>query len=159
MELRFAQRYKHLKSLLPRWSLGEVLHIFGRTSIAIRSLKSGNIISRSLVHVKKKELLPQFPNLYSDVPTTLKGMSQDLAEERAVEKHYPELGKERNEALRNAEEMERSNLEIRAGRLKSAGARPKDARKVAVDPNPEEQVAEKRASRRLQRKEVEFKGI
>ena len=89
-----------------------------------------------------------------------------MAEERLVETHCPELGEERNKALKNAEEMERGNLKIRAGRLKvgreldpSTGARPKDSKKVAMETDTAERVADRRASRRLQWKEAEFAGI
>jgi hypothetical protein len=62
---RLSPRLAYLSTIMPRWKLGEVTKILGRTSIVIRDLETDRLISRHLFDVRLHKIPRSYLNLYN----------------------------------------------------------------------------------------------
>ena len=70
--IKFSPRFHHLKHLLPRWKLAEIVEILGMTSLLLKDCESGRIVSRHLVDVAPVLVPKSYRNLYTDSLTANK---------------------------------------------------------------------------------------
>ena len=68
----FSSRLKHLKHLLPRWKLAQIIRINGMTSLLLKDESTGRVISRHLQDIAPVKASKNYTNLYADTITSHK---------------------------------------------------------------------------------------
>jgi hypothetical protein len=61
---KFSTRLAYLSAIMPRWKLGKVTKILGRTSVVIKDLDTGRLISRHLSDLRLHKVPKSYLNLY-----------------------------------------------------------------------------------------------